>query len=378
MINSHGRRIALTLTGGIDSTVLLYWVCENDGKPWFLSPTENGPDVRTKFYLVACNFGQANWHRTWELLLYHKAIVEKKYGDRFEFIAAEVKVPLPEWEKDNALFKTNVKAGKGDETIADYKDAGRTYEDVFIDGRNYILFSWLMSWCSKENITLLLTGHQYEVREFDQLDSWKMRTEDVSPMFIDRLNLMNECGYRFRTRIEAPFFNMRLTKYQIVKLGKDLGLDLGKDTFSCILEPACGECDNCIIRRKALAVLGVKEKQPYMENEKPVEELTEKTICDFIFGDLIIPPISDPQGKGWNQPSTEKIKIYDKTAVMCKETFDALNEYSTSIPTGVYPGKMWKVHLKNVKNNDKWFLRWFGESKDPKYCSNHCREIIIV
>lgn len=256
--NSHGRRVAITFTGGVDSTVLAYAFCETDGQPWFLSPTENGPDVKTKLYLVAANFGQANWKRTWDLMQHHAGILREKYGHKFDITTTEVAVPLPEWNKDNALFKVGGKS-KGDEVISNYKDTERTYADVFIDGRNAIIFTWLLSWCSKEHITLLLTGHQYEVREWDNLDVWVERTNDISPMFIDRLNLMNECGFRFRTRIEAPFLNNRMSKYQIVKLGKELGIDIGGKTFSCIMEPACGTCDNCIIRRKSLSIIGIED-----------------------------------------------------------------------------------------------------------------------
>jgi hypothetical protein len=86
-----------------------------------------------------------------------------------------------------------------------------------------------------------------------------------------------------------------------------------------------------------------------------------------------IPPITDPLGSGWHQPPREEIVILGTHAYMTQKSFDALAEYSTSIPTGVYPGKMWK---SNVKGG--WYLRWFGEHEDPNKCSNHHRVIVVV
>ena len=89
----------------------------------------------------------------------------------------------------------------------------------------------------------------------------------------------------------------------------------------------------------------------------------------------IIPPITDPMGQGWEQPSRQSIEIDDKHALMNRATFNALHEYSRSIPSGVYPGKMWKIH--NFET-DKWYLRWYSASYDPAMCSINVREIIIL
>lgn len=79
----------------------------------------------------------------------------------------------------------------------------------------------------------------------------------------------------------------------------------------------------------------------------------------------IIPPMTDPMSKGWSQPSLDEITFYRDKVIMTKRTFDRLKEYSTSIPTGVYLGKMWKFRAIE----DVWYLRWFGESSKG---SDHC------
>lgn len=97
-----------------------------------------------------------------------------------------------------------------------------------------------------------------------------------------------------------------------------------------------------------------------------------------------IPPITDPMGKSWRQPDPENFVIDDTHVIMSQRDFDQLAEYSTSNPSGVYPGKCWKAERlefegRGFRRTGQWFLRWFGESEiGPGYCSNHQREIIIV
>lgn len=86
-----------------------------------------------------------------------------------------------------------------------------------------------------------------------------------------------------------------------------------------------------------------------------------------------IPPMTDPLGKHWRQPATSKILIDEKFAVMDQTTFEALSEYSTTTPSGVYIGKMWRARI-----GLRWFLRWYGVGDEPGYCSNHSREILLV
>jgi hypothetical protein len=87
----------------------------------------------------------------------------------------------------------------------------------------------------------------------------------------------------------------------------------------------------------------------------------------------IIPLITHPMGRHWDQPPLECILIDDKHALMSKFSFDRLAEYSTSMPSGVYPGKMWKRNQRGI-----WFLGWYGECEDPTMCTNNWREILIA
>ncbi len=99
----------------------------------------------------------------------------------------------------------------------------------------------------------------------------------------------------------------------------------------------------------------------------------------------VIPPITDPMGRNWEQPDTAAILLDDTHALMDVPTFNALHEYSASFPSGVYEGKMWKRH-DGIFDRDfiagggkpEWLLVWFGKSDKPEWVSNNFRKIILV
>lgn len=98
-----------------------------------------------------------------------------------------------------------------------------------------------------------------------------------------------------------------------------------------------------------------------------------------------IPQITDPLGRHWQQPSPEKIAIDETHALMDYATFAALADYSSSIPSGVYDGKMWRRHdgIFDRRFLDsgvipEWLLMWYGPSDDPGKCSINSRKILLV
>ena len=86
-----------------------------------------------------------------------------------------------------------------------------------------------------------------------------------------------------------------------------------------------------------------------------------------------IPEITDPMGKCRGQPSRQNIIIDDTHALMFETTLYQLAEYSHSMPSGVYPEKMWRAKWREI-----WLLRWYGESDIPGMCSNNQCEILIL
>lgn len=87
-----------------------------------------------------------------------------------------------------------------------------------------------------------------------------------------------------------------------------------------------------------------------------------------------IPPMTDPLGRYWDQPNREDILVDETHAVMSEISFGLLLNYSYSVPTGSYVGKMWKAQAED----GTWYLRWYAEdTEDPLYIATHTREILL-
>ena len=88
-----------------------------------------------------------------------------------------------------------------------------------------------------------------------------------------------------------------------------------------------------------------------------------------------IPECVHRLSKYWDQPKNTEVEIDDSHALMSQKSFEELPEYSCSIPTGVYAGKMWKAR----KSRDEWLLRWYEyDPTNPHSCRIHSRIILIV
>lgn len=94
------------------------------------------------------------------------------------------------------------------------------------------------------------------------------------------------------------------------------------------------------------------------------------------------PALESPYGPGaWHQPERTKVLIDATHALMTKAVFDSLAEYSTTMPSGVYPGKMWRRHDGSFDprcTNPEWLFCWYGRTDDPEKCSVNFRKVIFV
>ena len=79
-------------------------------------------------------------------------------------------------------------------------------------------------------------------------------------------------------------------------------------------------------------------------------------------------------GRSWRQPDPKNFAIDSEVAMMSTKDFEALSEYSTTKPSGVYPGKCWKMN-----HHGTWYLRWFGaDDGDPRGLPTPCVKIILI
>jgi hypothetical protein len=95
-----------------------------------------------------------------------------------------------------------------------------------------------------------------------------------------------------------------------------------------------------------------------------------------------IPPMTHPYASSWSQPDQSRMAIDDTYAIMDRRTFLELEEYSATMPSGVYEGKMWRRHNGSFdRSPDRkppvWLLVWYGRSDRPNVVSNNWRKIIL-
>lgn len=86
-----------------------------------------------------------------------------------------------------------------------------------------------------------------------------------------------------------------------------------------------------------------------------------------------LPQMTHPLSRAWDQPSPDRMAIYNDIAIMDRSTLECLHNYSASIPTGVYEGKAWRCAV-----SDGWQLCWYGPSSDPDRCSINRRPIRLI
>jgi hypothetical protein len=97
-----------------------------------------------------------------------------------------------------------------------------------------------------------------------------------------------------------------------------------------------------------------------------------------------IPPMTHPLSRHWDQPPTGDILLDDTHALMSQAAFDALHTYSTSLPTGVYDGKMWKRERIDwqpgyvARSTGDWWLCWYAPANNPDCCAVEMRRILIL
>lgn len=86
-----------------------------------------------------------------------------------------------------------------------------------------------------------------------------------------------------------------------------------------------------------------------------------------------IPQMTHPLSRHWHQPKRDQVAVYDDIAIMDRQTLTELPEYSASIPSGAYEGKMWRRQVR-----DQWFLCWYAPSDDPAMLQINRRPIRLL
>jgi 7-cyano-7-deazaguanine synthase len=129
---------------------------------------------------------------------------------------------------------------------------------TYVPARNTIFLSFALAWAEVLEAADIFIG----VNALDYSGYPDCRPEFIAA-FETMANLATKAGVEGRTRVRIHTPLIRMTKAEIVKLGRDLGLDYSL-THSCY-DPApdgtpCGQCDSCLLRRKGFEEAGIEDR----------------------------------------------------------------------------------------------------------------------
>jgi len=126
---------------------------------------------------------------------------------------------------------------------------------TYVPARNTVFLSFALAWAEVLGASDIFIG----VNALDYSGYPDCRPEYIEA-YERMANLATKAGVEGRTRIRIHTPLIRLSKAEIVKLGRDLSLDFGL-THSCY-DPdqagrPCGQCDSCVLRRKGFEEAGM-------------------------------------------------------------------------------------------------------------------------
>ncbi len=198
-------KVVLLLSGGIDSTVLLYYL------------KSLGHEVSA----VTFDYGQKNW----------------KEIKMVKLLAEKTQTPLK-------IFKIRNLSELAKSSLLG-KEPASPNQTFFVPGRNAIFLSLATAYAQSIGAEEVVYGSTLE----DYNDY-----PDCRPEFVENFSKAMEVAYG--VKVSAPFINK--SKSEIVKIGKELGVDF-KLTWSCYYSGRkhCGKCPACLKRKKAFEENGI-------------------------------------------------------------------------------------------------------------------------
>jgi 7-cyano-7-deazaguanine synthase len=137
-------------------------------------------------------------------------------------------------------------------------EIGQGIPVTYVPARNTIFLSFALAWAEVLEAPDIFVG----VNALDYSGYPDCRPEFIAAFEIVA-NLATKTGVEGRTRVRIHTPLIRLSKAEIVKLGRELGLDFGL-THSCY-DPLpegkpCGQCDSCLLRRKGFEEAGIEDR----------------------------------------------------------------------------------------------------------------------
>ena len=132
----------------------------------------------------------------------------------------------------------------------DVPDADAPDEKVFLPGRNILLIGLAAIWCGTHDVSRIAIGSLAG-------NPFPDATSEFFASFAHALSL----GLRHEIKVDAPWLGLH--KDDVVRLYKDLPLEL---TFTCMAPQRgkhCGRCNKCRERQVAFEKSGITDRTDY-------------------------------------------------------------------------------------------------------------------
>lgn len=229
------EKVVVILSGGLDSTILTYYLKNKDY------------DV----YTLSFNYGQKHnielekAKTTCDKLNIHHKIIDMKFMK--ELIG-----------NFSALTSDKIEVPTIQEVI------GQAQPITYVPNRNMIMLAIATSYAESIGAEIVCFGAQ----KHDEYSGYW----DTTQIFRDNMNKVNKLNREHQIQIKAPF--VLLSKYDEVALGKQLKVPF-EDTHTCYKGTNCGTCPTCADRISAFATFGIPDSIKY-EKEINWNELIQK------------------------------------------------------------------------------------------------------
>ena len=217
------EKAIVLLSGGLDSTVSLWWALK---KGW-------------KCSALGFDYGQRHCRE-----IAHAKKIARLAGVPYQFVSFD----LP-WSRSSLTNKKTVLPRRTVEKIP------KTIPSTYVPGRNTLFLSFAMSFADQINARKIVIG----ANAIDYSGY-----PDCRGPYLNAFESVARQGTRMgaelkqRINIAAPL--LKLTKADIVRLGFKLGAPL-ELTWSCYQggSTPCGHCDSCVLRAKGFSEVGAAD-----------------------------------------------------------------------------------------------------------------------
>lgn len=171
--------------------------------------------------------------------------------------------------EDHVIAQIDLRAFGGSALTADFDvPKGRDIDEMehgipitYVPARNTVFLSFALAWAEVLEAADIFIG----VNAIDYSGYPDCRPEFITA-FENMANLATRAGVEGRTKLNIHAPLLQLSKADIIRLGRDLGVDYGL-THSCYdpdeIGRPCGECDSCTLRRRGFAEAGLIDPLEY-------------------------------------------------------------------------------------------------------------------